>query len=42
VIGFGTFGDFRAWPGYQFTVEGTIPSILRPEVGASARRCWMP
>jgi L-amino acid N-acyltransferase YncA len=24
VIGFGTFGDFRAWPGYQFTVEGTI------------------
>src|SRR5271155_5647523 len=24
VIGFGTFGDFRAWPGYRFTVEGTI------------------
>ena len=22
--GFGTFGDFRAWPGYRFTVEGTV------------------
>ena len=22
--GFGTFGDFRPWPGYRFTVEGTI------------------
>jgi L-amino acid N-acyltransferase YncA len=24
VIGFGSFGDFRAWPGYRFTVEGTV------------------
>jgi L-amino acid N-acyltransferase YncA len=24
VVGFGSFGDFRAWPGYRFTVEGTI------------------
>jgi L-amino acid N-acyltransferase len=31
VIGFGTFGDSRAWPGYQFTVKGTI------HIDASAR-----
>lgn len=24
VKGFATFGDFRTWPGYRFTVEGTI------------------
>jgi L-amino acid N-acyltransferase len=24
VVGFGTFGDFRAWPCYQFTVEHSI------------------
>ena len=24
VAGFGSFGDFRSWPGYRFTVEGTI------------------
>ena len=24
VLGFATFGDFRAWPGYRFTVEGTV------------------
>jgi L-amino acid N-acyltransferase YncA len=24
VAGFGTFGDFRAWPGYRFTVEHTL------------------
>lgn len=24
VIGFATFGDFRAWPGYRFTVEHTV------------------
>lgn len=24
VIGFSTFGEFRAWPGYRFTVEHTV------------------
>jgi L-amino acid N-acyltransferase len=24
VLGFATFGDFRSWPGYRFTVEGTV------------------
>jgi L-amino acid N-acyltransferase len=24
VIGFATFGDFRSWPGYRFTVEHTV------------------
>lgn len=24
VLGFSTFGDFRAWPGYRFTVEHTV------------------
>ncbi len=24
IDGFATFGDFRAWPGYRFTVEGTV------------------
>jgi L-amino acid N-acyltransferase YncA len=24
VVGFASFGDFRAWPGYRFTVEGTV------------------
>jgi L-amino acid N-acyltransferase len=24
VMGYGTFGDFRTWPGYRFTVEGTV------------------
>jgi phosphinothricin acetyltransferase len=32
VIGFATFGDFRPWPGYRFTVEGTI------HIDSSARR----
>jgi phosphinothricin acetyltransferase len=31
VKGFATFGDFRSWPGYRFTVEGTI------HIHASAR-----
>ena len=24
VVAFGSFGDFRAWPGYRFTVEHTL------------------
>jgi L-amino acid N-acyltransferase len=24
VLGFATFGDFRAWPGYRFTIEHTV------------------
>jgi L-amino acid N-acyltransferase YncA len=24
VIGYASFGDFRAWPGYRFTVEHTV------------------
>lgn len=24
ILGFASFGDFRSWPGYRFTVEGTI------------------
>jgi phosphinothricin acetyltransferase len=29
ILGFASFGDFRPWPGYRFTVEGTIH--LRPQ-----------
>jgi L-amino acid N-acyltransferase YncA len=38
IAGFATFGDFRAWPGYRFTVEGTIhidASVRRRGVGAA-------
>jgi L-amino acid N-acyltransferase YncA len=24
VVGFGSFGDFRSWPGYRYTVEHTV------------------
>ena len=24
IFGFASFGDFRSWPGYRFTVEGTV------------------
>jgi phosphinothricin acetyltransferase len=24
VLGYGSFGEFRSWPGYRFTVEGTV------------------
>ena len=29
ILGFASFDDFRSWPGYRFTVEGTIH--LSPE-----------
>jgi L-amino acid N-acyltransferase len=38
LAGFATFGDFRPWPGYRFTVEGTIhidSSARRKGVGAA-------
>jgi phosphinothricin acetyltransferase len=24
IAGFASFGDFRSWPGYRFTIEGTV------------------
>jgi L-amino acid N-acyltransferase YncA len=24
LCGFGSYGDFRSWPGYRYTVEGTV------------------
>ena len=24
VVGFGSFGDYRAWPGYRYTVEHSV------------------
>ena len=33
VLGFASYGEFRSWPGYRYTVEGSIH--LRPD----ARRC---
>ena len=38
ILGFATFGDFRPWPGYRFTIEGTIhidSSARRKGVGAA-------
>jgi L-amino acid N-acyltransferase YncA len=38
IAGFATFGDFRSWPGYRFTVEGTIhiaSSTRRQGVGSA-------
>lgn len=31
VLGFASFGEFRSWPGYRFTVEGTV------HIGAESR-----
>jgi phosphinothricin acetyltransferase len=36
VLGFASFGDFRSWPGYRFTVEATIhlcPDARRRGIG---------
>jgi L-amino acid N-acyltransferase len=38
VLGFASFGDFRPWPGYRFSVEGTIhlsPQARRKGVGTA-------
>ena len=38
ILGFATFGDFRPWPGYRFTIEGTIhidSAVRRTGVGAA-------
>ncbi len=37
ILGFGSFGDFRSWPGYRFTVEATIhlcPEARRRGIGS--------
>ncbi len=37
VLGFASFSDFRPWPGYRFTVEGTIhlcPEARRRGIGS--------
>ena len=50
ILGYATFGDFRSWPGYRFTVEGTIHirdsvrgkgigTALFHELAARARIC---
>jgi L-amino acid N-acyltransferase YncA len=50
ILGYATFGDFRSWPGYRFTVEGTvhlhedargngIGTALLTELTARARTC---
>jgi len=38
VVGFGTYGPFRAWPGYRYTVEHSIyvaPAARRRGVGTA-------
>lgn len=37
VCGFGSYGDFRSWPGYRYTVEGTVhvaPNLRGQGVGS--------
>ncbi len=41
IQGFASFGDFRSWPGYRFTVEGTIhlrPNARRQGTGTALLR----
>jgi L-amino acid N-acyltransferase YncA len=41
VVGFASFGDFRSWPGYRFTVEHTVhvDSVFRGKgVGSALMR----
>jgi phosphinothricin acetyltransferase len=37
VIGFSTFGDFRAWPGYRFSVEHTVHVAVGQRGGGVGR-----
>ena len=39
IAGFASFGDFRSWPGYRFTVEGTIHIHSTSAARALAPRC---
>ena len=39
VAGFSTFGDFRAWPGYRFTVEHTV-HVRADRRGGGVGRNW--
>ena len=40
VVGFASFGDFRAWPGYRFTVEHTV-HVRADRRGAGVGRALM-
>ncbi len=45
VAGFATFGDFRAWPGYKFTVEHSVhvrSDVRGKGVGAELVRALFP
>jgi L-amino acid N-acyltransferase YncA len=41
VIGYGTFGDFRAWPGYRHSVEHSVYIDPTTAGGGSAARLSM-
>ena len=40
IPGFASFGEFRAWPGYRFPVEGTSMFILRCAARELERPCY--